>query len=1017
MRILFVYLIFIFLMITMTPQILAVNIYYVDATNGDDSDTGTSPEHAWKTISKVNSSSFNSGESIYFKRRGEWKETLIISSSGSSGNPITFGAYGIGANPIINGADLVTAWTQYDANIWQATCNTEPTQVFFDRTICTKESAVINLDSANEWYWSYNTLYVSSTNDPDTAYTNPGVEASQRHRCVYVPGAKNIIIRDLKLTKGNSAIGGGIFGESGAQVEIRSCQFDNFYGSAIHYYDGDIDSRIWLVTKNSINNCGGNGIAMSTHAKGWIVSQNVITNVGQLSGTEEHDYVAAIKITGNGGNHTIENNTIDGGGNDVSIQSATGIWFDTIPGENSSIIRYNLVKNMNKNGIMIEVSSDHEVYYNIVCDNNGYGIFIYRGSNDNKVFNNIAYNNKYGIGVIGNYPEQSDDMMNNLIKNNIAYNNNIHQLRVAFGGENDGTYGSGNVYEYNCFGAESSNFIEWGFDIYKSTYDAWETSYGSSTYSVESDPLMTDPDNDDLTLQSTSLCINAGTNVSLTSDYAGNAVPYGCCADIGAFEFIGTPNLLSTEIIADPTSGATPLTVNFTGNATGGSSPYSYSWDFGDGESSSEQNPSHTYNAEGNYTVNLTVTDSNNSQASDSVIITATAPSDPLSVSFSASPTSGQVPLAVSFSAGANGGTSPYSYNWDFGDENSSSEQNPSHTYNQAGTYDVILTVTDSESSQASDSLTVEVSSNPTFNLTISSVTGSPAPGTGGTTDPDPGSHSYSQGTSVQMKAIPESDYRFSKWSGDVSSSDTYDKEISINMDNDKSISAYFFTKCGDVNGDLSITAADAQRAFDIYLGRIADPTESEKENADVTCDGTATLPNITPADANAIFEKFIGRNELPCDCSCKSRTASYQVQTSEVHDVAIFVDSISYNESNEIIVPVAVDKPFDIHTFGFDLVYPSEVLEFVAMEESEEIKDDFMVDANEIADGVIRAGGYRKSFNLVPNPRTLIKLIFRVIEEEKGTISFNIINTVDDIKNASFRSRRIEEKKISYRR
>lgn len=126
----------------------------------------------------------------------------------------------------------------------------------------------------------------------------------------------------------------------------------------------------------------------------------------------------------------------------------------------------------------------------------------------------------------------------------------------------------------------------------------------------------------------------------------------------------------------------------------------------GDGGTSSQQNPNHAYSAAGNYIVILTVTDSNNSQASNSVTITASSPISPLSISAQELPTSGEVLLTVNFTASASGGTSPYSYSWDFGDRGSSSAQNPSHSYTNAGTYNVTLPVTDAQSSQASDSLT-----------------------------------------------------------------------------------------------------------------------------------------------------------------------------------------------------------------------------------------------------------------------------------------------------------------------
>lgn len=78
------------------------NTYYVDATSGNDLNTGDSPSSAWKTISKINSFTFFPGDSILFKRGDEWKETLIIKQSGTEAEKIYYGAYGSGSLPIIN---------------------------------------------------------------------------------------------------------------------------------------------------------------------------------------------------------------------------------------------------------------------------------------------------------------------------------------------------------------------------------------------------------------------------------------------------------------------------------------------------------------------------------------------------------------------------------------------------------------------------------------------------------------------------------------------------------------------------------------------------------------------------------------------------------------------------------------------------------------------------------------------------------------------------------------------------
>lgn len=81
--------------------------FYVDATLGNDGTPGTIGL-PWKTIAKVNSSKFNPGDSIYFKKAETWREQLTVPSSGTSGNPITFSTYGSGAKPKISAADAPT---------------------------------------------------------------------------------------------------------------------------------------------------------------------------------------------------------------------------------------------------------------------------------------------------------------------------------------------------------------------------------------------------------------------------------------------------------------------------------------------------------------------------------------------------------------------------------------------------------------------------------------------------------------------------------------------------------------------------------------------------------------------------------------------------------------------------------------------------------------------------------------------------------------------------------------------
>ncbi len=88
--------------------------YYVDSVNGSDSNSGTSTSAAWQTITKVDKGPYNPGDSVLFKSGDTWTgnptftTTLTMPSAGSSGSPITYGSYGTGAAPILDGANSLS---------------------------------------------------------------------------------------------------------------------------------------------------------------------------------------------------------------------------------------------------------------------------------------------------------------------------------------------------------------------------------------------------------------------------------------------------------------------------------------------------------------------------------------------------------------------------------------------------------------------------------------------------------------------------------------------------------------------------------------------------------------------------------------------------------------------------------------------------------------------------------------------------------------------------------------------
>ncbi|MBD0331089.1 MAG: PKD domain-containing protein [Chitinophagaceae bacterium] len=140
------------------------------------------------------------------------------------------------------------------------------------------------------------------------------------------------------------------------------------------------------------------------------------------------------------------------------------------------------------------------------------------------------------------------------------------------------------------------------------------------------------------------------------------------------------------------TAGCSPIVVNFKDLSTG--NPTSWLWDFGNGNTSTKQNPSATYFNLGTYTVSLTVT---NASGSNTTTKTAyiTVFAEPVA-DFSVNKQTGCSPANIQFTDESKtpAGTKITNWKWDFGDGNTSALQNPLYSYRTPGVYTVTLTIT-----------------------------------------------------------------------------------------------------------------------------------------------------------------------------------------------------------------------------------------------------------------------------------------------------------------------------------
>ncbi len=229
---------------------------------------------------------------------------------------------------------------------------------------------------------------------------------------------------------------------------------------------------------------------------------------------------------------------------------------------------------------------------------------------------------------------------------------------------------------------------------------SWQWNFGDGNSSTQQNPLHT-------------YTANGTYTVTLT-------VTYGPCTDTETqTNYITVTDPVAFTFSADDTLACTaPHTVNFTSNVSGVAG--GYLWDFGDGTTSTSANPSHTYTANGTYTVTLSVANSSGCYNTQTLSTSVTVGS--LQASFTIDSTMGCTPLTVRFTNTSVSNVPITSFEYFFGDGTFSTGANPVHIYNAAGQYTPELIVTNAEGCidtfTYSGTINVGQSLNPSFTAT-----------------------------------------------------------------------------------------------------------------------------------------------------------------------------------------------------------------------------------------------------------------------------------------------------------
>lgn len=343
--------------------------YYVDSRGGDNTNAGTSPDAAWKTLDRVNTAAFQPSDRILLKSSSIFRGQLWPKGSGADGHPISIGMYGGGVKPVINGEGL------------------------FEDAVLLK----------NQEYWEIQDLEI----------TNTGPQRAER-RAVHLAlenygDAHHIYVRSLTIHDVNGVdnvkYNGGINYTSVSDKKPSRFVDLRIENNEIYHVDrsgifGWADSWVrskWnpsigvMVRGNQLHDIGGDGIVVVA-TDGAVVEQNVVGHANQRS----EGYNVAIWAW-SADNTTIQFNEAYG-----TKGQRDGEGFDSDWNSRNTVIQYNY-------------SHDNDGGFLLICNEGGHHPGENAGNTGTIIRYNISRNDRTrGIAIAGP------------VKNTLIYNNTVY---------------------------------------------------------------------------------------------------------------------------------------------------------------------------------------------------------------------------------------------------------------------------------------------------------------------------------------------------------------------------------------------------------------------------------------------------------------------------------------------------------------------------------------------------------------------------------------------------------------
>ena len=506
-----------FIMVYLLPSVfLYGTTYYIDATNGNDLENGTSSITAWQTLNIVNSIFFLPGDSILFKSGEVWAGQLHPGGNGESENPIVISKFGGDVLPIINGGGI-----------------TDKTVYLF-----------------NQSYWIIQNLEITNYDANSTSLKYGVYIQGQDIGVIYQIHLNNLIVHDVNSDLSNRYSGGIYLDITGNSTPTW---FEGIIIEGCHVYDVDPSG---IANQSSWRTRSGNYNTSWYPSYNIVVRNNLIERTGRnglVIRVAEHPIIehnifkeCAIKGTGNSNypyncdNALIQYNEAYLTHYNPGDADASG--FDSDYKCHNTVIQYNY-------------SHDNDYGALLVCSNGN----LSTAFNDCTIVRyNIFQNDDHHVIRVSGNPT------NTVIHNNTIYTgSNLSGIDIiwfkSWGGYPDGTSFYNNIFNNLCpnsnynYGASTNNLF-----LHNLFYGIHPSTEPFDYYKITNNPQLANPgiggsDLDSLEgyfLQAISPAINSG--LMLTGhadlDFWGNPVPYeNTNADIGAHEFQGIPIIDSPD--------------------------------------------------------------------------------------------------------------------------------------------------------------------------------------------------------------------------------------------------------------------------------------------------------------------------------------------------------------------------------------------------------------------------------------------------------------------------------------